>query len=194
MECPVGERPGSIGFPGLERAGQDSVELIGDFHAQGEELVVEIARLVEVELMAFRGMPEDVVLGVHEVEVDDGEAVVAVDPDGQEGLGTGAFGTDGGRGELDLFVGHALDGDLAGGTSADRGSDDQSVGADRDRAVAGRLGARPGLGLALESLERFFPELVELTLEEAERVRDRPVATRSFPCRTRRAPRRAPPG
>ena len=75
--------------------------------------------IIEVELVAFWGVPEDVMLGVHEVEVGDGEAVVAVEPDRQKRFGRRSSGTEGGRGELDLFVGHALDGDLAGGPAAD---------------------------------------------------------------------------
>ena len=50
------------------------------------------AGVVEVELVAFRGMPEDVVLGVHEIEVGDDEAVVAVEPDRQQGLGAEILG------------------------------------------------------------------------------------------------------
>ena len=112
--------------------------------------MVEVGGVVEVELVALGGVPEDVAFGIHEVEVGDDQAVVAVDPDGQEGLAGGALGADRGGGELDLLVGHALDGDLAGGAAADRGDDDQAVGADGDVAVGGRLGPGPGLRLLLQ--------------------------------------------
>ena len=85
-------RPRSDRILRLERAGKDFVDLIGDFHAEREELVVELTRIVEVKLVAFWGVPEDVVLGVHEIEVGDGEAVVAVEPDCQKGLGSGDLG------------------------------------------------------------------------------------------------------
>ena len=38
---------------------------------------------------------------------------------------------------------HALNGDLPGGSAADRGCDDEPIGTDRNEAVAGRLRARP---------------------------------------------------
>ena len=63
------------------------------------------------------------------------------------GFAGGALGADRGGRELDLLVGHALDGDLAGGAAADRGDDGQAIRADGDMAVSGRLG--PGAGLAL---------------------------------------------
>ena len=131
--------------------------------------MVEVGRSVEVELVTLGGVPEDKALGVHEVEVGDGEAVIAVEPDGQEGLGGGAFGAERGCRELNLFVGHALDGDLSGGAAADGGDDDEPVRADRDGAVAGGFGAGR-LGLALKRLECFLPEVMELTLKESNRV------------------------
>lgn len=67
-------------FSGLEPARQDSVELVGDFQTQSIKLMAEIGRVVKVELVAFWGMPEDVAIGIHEVEVDDDQAVVAVHP------------------------------------------------------------------------------------------------------------------
>ena len=79
-----------------------------------------------------------------------------VDPDGQERLAGGALGADRGSGELDLLVGHALDGDLAGGAAADRGDDDQAVRADRERAVAGGLAPGPGLALLWSAVKASF--------------------------------------
>ena len=104
--------------------------------------MVEVSRSVEVELVTLGGVPEDKVLGAHEVEVGDDEAALAVEPDGQEGLGSGAAGTEGGCRELNLFIGHALDGNLSGGAATDGGDDDEPVRADRDGAVAGGFGTR----------------------------------------------------
>ena len=94
------------------------------------------------------GMPEDEVFGAHEVEVGDDQAVVRVDPDGHQGLAAGALGAHRGGGELDLLLGHALDGDLAGGAAADRGDDGQAIGADGDVAVAWAAWPRVGPGPA----------------------------------------------
>ena len=167
-------------LPRPERPGQDLVELVGDLHGEGEELVIELGGVVEIELMAPGGIPEDVAFGAHEVEMGDDEAIVLVDPDGHEGLAGGALGAHRGSRELDLLLGHALDGDLAGGAAADRGDDGQAIRADGDVAVGGRLGPGSGLDL-LERREGLLPELVEVPLEEAERIGvgqpdDRPVA------------------
>ena len=68
----------------LETTGEHFVELVGNFHAQGIELVVEVGCIVEIELVATRCVPEDETFGVHEVEMNDGEAIVLVDPYGHE--------------------------------------------------------------------------------------------------------------
>ena len=58
--------------------------------------------------------------------------------------------------------------------------------------MAGRIRARSRAGsgdsLVLQRLKRFFPEVVELTLEEADAGRGQPGAASSFPCRNRRVP------
>ena len=71
---------------GLEATGEHFVELVGDFHAQRIELMVEVGRIVEIELVATGCVPEDKTFGVHEVEMNDGEAIILVDPYGQESV------------------------------------------------------------------------------------------------------------
>ena len=136
--------------------------------------MVEVTGFVEVELVTFgaRATGHGVPLCVHEIEVRDREAIVAVAPDRQQRPGSRSLGSQSGRRELDLFIDHALNGDLPGGAAAARWGDDEPLGTDRNEAVAGRLRARPGQGLALalECLERFFPELMELSLGEAHRI------------------------
>ena len=155
---------------GLEATGEHSVELVGDFHAQGEELVVEVGRIVEIELMATGCVPQDETFGVHEIEMDDGEAIIRIDPYSQEWFSGRAFGADRWRGELNLLIDHALNGDLTSGPASKGWDDDESVRADGNVAVAGRLGSRSGLGLALEDSKRLLPQLMELSLKEAQRV------------------------
>ena len=151
---------------GLEATGEHSVELVGDFHAQGEELVVEVGRVVEIELMATGCVPQDETFGVHEIEMNDGEAIIRVDPYRQEWLGAKAFGADRWRGELNLFIDHALNGDLARSPAPQGWDDDKSIRADCNMAVAGRLDARSGLSLALQDRKRLLPKLMELSLKE----------------------------
>ena len=76
---------------------------------------------------AARGVPENVLLGALKIEVREDQAVVAIEPDGQDGTAAGAGGPEAGGGHLDLLVGRALDGDLAGGLAPDRGHDHQPV-------------------------------------------------------------------
>ena len=116
-------------------------------------------------------MPEDKTLGVHEVEMNDGEAIILVDPYRQDRFRAGALGSDRRGGELNLLVVHTLDHDLTGGPAPQRWDDDESIGADGNMAVAGRLYARSGLSLVLQNLEGLLPELMELCLQEAKRVR-----------------------
>ena len=69
---------------GLEATGENSVKLLGKFHAQGIELVVEVACIVEIELVATGCVPENKTFAVHEVEVNDDEAVIKIDPHGHD--------------------------------------------------------------------------------------------------------------
>ena len=74
----VPTKPRSFRSPRFERAGEDPVELFGELQAQGVELMVEVCRVVKVELMTSGSMPEDVALDALEVEVDDDQTVIAV--------------------------------------------------------------------------------------------------------------------
>jgi hypothetical protein len=107
----------------LEVTGEYFVKLIGNFHAEGIELMVEVGCVVKVELMTARCVPDYKLLAVHEVEMSDGETIILVDPDSHEWLARGAFSANSGRQELDLFIGHALDRDLTGSPTSNRWND-----------------------------------------------------------------------
>ncbi len=124
--------------------------------------MVQFAQVIEVELLAVGGMPEDVVFGLLEVEIDRHQAVVAIDPGGDDRLAPRASDSDGRGKHLDLFVRHPLDGDLAGGASADGRDDDEAVGADQAGDVAmGRLVLAPGFWRAATASCQEIAEIAE---------------------------------
>src|SRR4051794_28789066 len=92
---------------------QGGIELVGRLHAQVFKLAHEVGGVVKLELVGAGRVPEDVAQGALEIEMSDHQAVVAVDPDGEDRLARRARHAERGGGQLDLLVGHALDGDLA---------------------------------------------------------------------------------
>ena len=99
-----------------------------------------------------------------------------------------------GRGQLDLFVDHSLNRNLAGSAAANRGDHRQSIRSNRYMAVSGWFGARAVLRLGLEGLQRLFPEFVEFALEEAKGVWVGQSESGLCFCRPRLARPRARPG
>ena len=167
----VAKRPSQLfNGAGLEATAENLVKLIGDFHTKGIQFVIEIGRIIEIELVAARRVPDDEVLAVHEIQMNDGQAVVVVHPDGDQRFAGGALGSDCRRGQFDLFVGHALDGDLAGRPAAKRGDDGQSIRTDGDMAMGRWPGSRSDLRLALERRKGLLPQFMKLPLSESKRV------------------------
>src|SRR5262249_48898469 len=134
------------------------------FEAELVERVVEVRRVVEVGLLIVGGVPADVLLITQVVEIRDRHAVVGVDIYGQDGPSVGAAAREGRNQHLDLLVGQALDGDLAGGPGADRGDDGQAIGADGQgaRALSVLRVAQAG--------DPLLPERTQLAQRVADRV------------------------
>ena len=110
---------------GLETARQHLVEMIGDFHVYASSWFKSAASS-KLSWWA-RCVPEDKTLVVHEVEMNDGEAIILIHPYRQNWFSGRALRADGRGGELNLLIGHALNGDLTGGPAPKRWDDDESI-------------------------------------------------------------------
>ena len=122
-----------------EPAREGCIELVGRFHAQVLKLAEHVGGIIELSWRGA-GRARECSAGCPENRGERGPGCCRDRARRPGWTAAGAGGPEAWGGHLDLLVGRALDGDLAGGLAPDRGHDHQPVRPQRNVPVAGRSG------------------------------------------------------